>query len=193
MPATIAMFRDGGKRVPAPICACGRETDAIFVQPFESADFGGVDGWRWHIGKCFRCRVPAPKCECGAEVDRLIEEGASTGVEWASSCSTCLDFRGHAYVNAYAVTRHCGGGEEGGWWFDAGEPLGAIPVRAKVALGRVVPEDQGEVASAEAILRAVLAHHERGDIYSVRGGVRLDLIFEDHFARSWSDSTPRYE
>ena len=35
------------------------------------------------------------------------------------------------YVNAYAVTRHYGGPEEGGWWYNAGEPLASIPVLAR--------------------------------------------------------------
>lgn len=32
------------------------------------------------------------------------------------------------YLNVYAVTRHYGGPEEGGWWFNAGEPLASIPL-----------------------------------------------------------------
>ena len=27
------------------------------------------------------------------------------------------------YVNVYSVTRHYGGPEEGGWWYNAGEPI----------------------------------------------------------------------
>lgn len=32
------------------------------------------------------------------------------------------------YVNIYSVGRAYGGPEEGGWWFDTGVPIGAIPV-----------------------------------------------------------------
>lgn len=39
------------------------------------------------------------------------------------------------YINAYSVTRHYGGHEEGGWWFNAGEPLASIPIRAKRVQG----------------------------------------------------------
>jgi len=39
------------------------------------------------------------------------------------------------YVNAYSVTRHFGGREEGGWWFNAGEPLASIPIKAKRVKG----------------------------------------------------------
>jgi hypothetical protein len=35
------------------------------------------------------------------------------------------------YVNAYAVTRNYGGPEEGGWYYNAGEPLASVPIRAE--------------------------------------------------------------
>lgn len=34
------------------------------------------------------------------------------------------------YLNAYEVCRAYGGPEEGGWWYDAGEPLASIPIRS---------------------------------------------------------------
>jgi hypothetical protein len=34
------------------------------------------------------------------------------------------------YVNCYSVTRHFGGREEGGWYFNFYEPLASIPVKA---------------------------------------------------------------
>lgn len=40
------------------------------------------------------------------------------------------------YLNAYRVTRHYGGPEEGGWWYDAGEVLASVPVAAEF----IVPE-----------------------------------------------------
>jgi hypothetical protein len=34
------------------------------------------------------------------------------------------------YVNAYELTRHYGGPEEGGWWFNHQEPIASIPIKA---------------------------------------------------------------
>ncbi len=34
------------------------------------------------------------------------------------------------HLNLYVVTRHYGGSEEGGWWYDTGEPLASIPFEA---------------------------------------------------------------
>jgi hypothetical protein len=36
--------------------------------------------------------------------------------------------RSHAYVNVYSVDRSYGGPEEGGWWFNSGTPVAAVPV-----------------------------------------------------------------
>jgi hypothetical protein len=38
------------------------------------------------------------------------------------------------FVNVYAVTRHYGGPEEGGWWYDEGEPVKSTAVRRGRAL-----------------------------------------------------------
>lgn len=35
------------------------------------------------------------------------------------------------FLNVYSVTRHYGGAAEGGWYFDSGEPLASVPIRAK--------------------------------------------------------------
>ncbi len=41
----------------------------------------------------------------------------------------------YKYVNAYFVTRHYGGPEEGGWWYDCGEPVASLPVKAEYRSG----------------------------------------------------------
>jgi hypothetical protein len=35
------------------------------------------------------------------------------------------------YLNAYEVTRHYGGPEEGGWWWNLFTPLASVPIPAK--------------------------------------------------------------
>jgi hypothetical protein len=40
------------------------------------------------------------------------------------------------YLNAYLVSRVYGGPEEGGWWYDAGEPIACIPIPTKVEKGQ---------------------------------------------------------
>jgi hypothetical protein len=56
------------------------------------------------------------------------------------------------YVNAYIVTRHYGGPEEGGWWFNAGEPLASVPV-----------SDNGDPEVIREDLRVKFADLNRGE------------------------------
>ena len=88
------------------------------------------------------------------------------------------------YINAYAVTRHYGGPEEGGWWFNAGEPLASVPLTN--------PTDD-QIEAERARLMSVFADHAEGDIYSVNGGVQISVYPEDHTARDWPTETPHYE
>lgn len=41
------------------------------------------------------------------------------------------------YLNAYEVTRHYGGPEEGGWWYNMGTPLASIPLKATSVIGHL--------------------------------------------------------
>jgi hypothetical protein len=130
------------------------------------------------------------------------------------------------YINAYAVTRHFGGPEEGGWWFNAGEALASVPVSVQEAIrvaddrsaGRgeyrveeindrehyddpndapeprcwILRFDADQADRVEAALREALADVPEGDIYSMRGGVELQLRRESRLAANWSDYR-RYE
>lgn len=141
------------------------------------------------------------------------------------------------YINAYAVTRHYGGPEEGGWWYNAGEPLASVPIQAErlevcptfvdedgfrrcrcyFAGNRVVSIEQHcEACESETEhdkcpppqhwqfprekvnkllddLHAEFADVVDGDIYSVRGGVALELRCEDQVAAHWPQQRPHYE
>lgn len=86
------------------------------------------------------------------------------------------------WVNAYAVTRHYGGPEEGGWWWDRYTSLASVPVC------------KGQRAEA---IRARLERHfageKHGNIYSVLGGVDVVVRIEDAPKASETTERPRYE
>jgi hypothetical protein len=88
------------------------------------------------------------------------------------------------YLNVYAVTRHYGGPEEGGWWFNRGEPLASVPVTDMSDDQIIVERDR---------LKGLFEDHAEGDIYSVLGGVAVSVHNEDHVARPWPEHTPHYE
>lgn len=117
------------------------------------------------------------------------------------------------YVNIYEVGRARGGHEEGGWWFDTGTPIGAIPVEftdaeheavtayAKATLG------EGEEFTDEWVEVFLVKLHEKaeriaeplrsqyvatGKRNSVLGGDDYEVIIEDRFARTYPEEAPTY-
>ncbi len=89
------------------------------------------------------------------------------------------------YVNVYAVTRHFGGSEEGGWWYNAGEPLASVPFEEDAPPERVKAEKER--------LQELFSHVAEGNIYSVLGGTELMIRVEDREARYWPEERPYYE
>ena len=85
------------------------------------------------------------------------------------------------YINVYAVTRHFGGPEEGGWWYNAGEILESKQCHPEL------------VNSVRAELEAKYADQKEGDIYSVRGGVDIEVQLSDEPGEDFPKHTPHYE
>lgn len=65
------------------------------------------------------------------------------------------------YVNVYHVSQLYGGAEEGGWYYDAGEPVASIPVKTKRDPGK------GYFISSE-----TEGHGRRAKVTSVKINVR---------------------
>ena len=107
------------------------------------------------------------------------------------------------FVNVYIVTRHYGGPEEGGWWFNSGEPLASVPVvigpkppwvcefRSTYAPD-VSEHDKAILTAKTAELEAMFGDEARGDIYSVLGGCEIDVSWDDKTAAPWPEETPYY-
>lgn len=119
------------------------------------------------------------------------------------------------YVNIYSVGRSYGGPEEGGWYFDTGSPVGAIPVEltdeerklthAKYVAMHGNPDHIDPELYAEHF-REVLHEKARairdeyvelypdtGKSSSVLGGDDYRVVIEDHFAKPYPEEYPRYE
>lgn len=90
------------------------------------------------------------------------------------------------YVNAYSITRSYGGPEEGGWWYDEGEPLGSIPVKT------VEQED-----AARKLLQETVGwepdRRNRIGRYSVNGDADFVICVEDEMATAYPEERPHYE
>lgn len=85
------------------------------------------------------------------------------------------------YLNVYDVTRHFGGQEEGGWWYNAGELIETIETT----------EEKCDETRAQLLEK----HKDRnvGDIYSALGGVLLEVQVDDAPGEDWPTQRPHYE
>lgn len=127
------------------------------------------------------------------------------------------------YVNAYSVTRNYGGPEEGGWYYNAFEPIASIPVKAishegcgdhcvncrYASEGKVNPEtgtaykfckssfhlvgDEEKIALFTKHLQECFGYINNGNIYSVLGGEELKIVVEDHPGAYSPKEKPHYE
>lgn len=92
------------------------------------------------------------------------------------------DPRPFVYVCAGSVTRHYGGPEEGGWWYNTTDPVAAVPVRTLA-----------EARAAYANLREVYAEEGYGDIFSVGGGEAFDIFTSRDYPKTDPETRPHYE
>lgn len=120
------------------------------------------------------------------------------------------------YVNVYAVGRAYGGPAEGGWWYDTGDPVAAIPVEltqgewetAREAFPGQKDERGYALYSQEWIdyLEGVLMDaarklqeewrkrypytRKRGEVL---GGDDWDVVIEDQWPEHYPKKRPHYE
>lgn len=87
---------------------------------------------------------------------------------------------GSYYVNIYLIGQGYGGPEEGGWYYEYGEPYGSIPCDSyKEAL-----EYQAKMREKYPITK---------NRFSSLGGDDYSVVVEKHFATSYPEVIPHYE
>ncbi|CAM4325963.1 YubB ferredoxin-like domain-containing protein [Nocardia ninae] len=84
---------------------------------------------------------------------------------------------GSKWVNVYSLTRHYGGPEEGGWWYDEGELMLSIQVT-----------DEDEVASTVEELEQIYPSTKAR--YNYHGGDDHSIYIEDKPGADWSNHRP---
>lgn len=92
------------------------------------------------------------------------------------------------YITAYAVTRHFGGPEEGGWWYNWYRVLETIRI-PKAYQHMSNKRAVNAVARREKALQLKLDHINEGNIYHVNGGVMLSTCIES--VRHENETTER--
>lgn len=93
----------------------------------------------------------------------------------------CQCHWGVYYVNVYEVDRQLGGAEEGGWWYDSGEPVASTPFKTL-----------REAEAFRDVMEARFPHD--GSVSSViYSGGDYRVYIEHRFAESWPKHVPHYE
>jgi len=91
------------------------------------------------------------------------------------------------YLNVYRVEQSFGGHEEGGWWYDVGEPLESVLVDNEA-------EEKQVKAKLESRYAASPDDRERmRGRTSAAGGYDISIYSQYHFARFFPEERPRYE
>ena len=103
---------------------------------------------------------------------------------WFPVDMTGVLYGGVTYLNAYNVNRFYGGPQEGGWWFDAGDPTASVPLRE---------EDPAAAVEWGAYLREKVGWTSQHDRFSVLGHDDFEIRQDDYFARPFPEETPHYK
>ena len=93
------------------------------------------------------------------------------------------------FISVYATTRHYGGPEEGGWWYNRSECLHSKPIPP------CDNEDLDKVLSSviERWCEEYGDEYHWGDIYSVLDGSEMSFSLEYHAGQYQDTERPRYE
>jgi len=112
-----------------------------------------LEAWRHGCSACGT--IPDADGECDCPPEDYVKPGSDALL----------------YVNAYQVTRHFGGHEEGGWWYNHHEPIASIPVKA------ISIEGHRDYCYNCSRAREGAVHPETGEKYELcKWGYHLDAI-----------------
>jgi len=90
------------------------------------------------------------------------------------------------YVNTYETDRAYGGNEEGGWWYDCGEPVESIYYQYRYEAEDSFPEIEDKWKNLNEI-------EGRKHPSSVSCDGFYQTYFSDDYAKPYPSSIPRYE
>jgi hypothetical protein len=111
------------------------------------------------------------------------------------------------FINVYTVTRHYGGPEEGGWWYNMGEPIETrsivigppppwVPKRLRCGDSMGYPDishyDKQRISEEMKMLEHRYQDAVCGDIYSVLGGQAIEVDHDTEPGKPWPEEIPYY-
>ena len=114
---------------------------------------------------------------------------------WRNHCPECDHSPCDCYkfycVSIYMTDRQYGGGEEGGWWYNVGEPVKELAMHTRIFNNLIEAQDYAESLRAYLIPDLNVG---RRDISSVLcDGVYEAIIDYDEYPSAYPKETPHYE
>jgi hypothetical protein len=85
-------------------------------------------------------------------------------------------FKRSKFVTVYEVTRHFGGQEEGGWWFNHCLPIHSVSVPKSYHKTR----NFSKLINMRDNLQKSFSHLEYGNIYESTGGAEIHVYLENY-------------
>ena len=148
----------------------------------------GVDPkFEYEAENCIQLSPEEEERRTNAEYDSELES-EEVRSEW---CPAWAVWPSPKYINAYCVTQAYGGPEEGGWWFDRGEPLESVrcDTQQQFDAATLVVEWRYKVKDCDKWSR----ERKAGPHSCMRGAYSISVSVEDHFAEAYPRTRPHYE
>lgn len=95
------------------------------------------------------------------------------------------------FITVYRITRHCGGAEEGGWWYNWYEPAETVYIPRRWS--KKPNQYGGKIDTLKSQMQKKYAHEAWGNIYSVNGGLLIETRIEETYREYESKVAPHYE
>jgi len=95
------------------------------------------------------------------------------------------------FITVYQITRHLGGAEEGGWWYNWYEPIETIHIPRRWA--KKPNRYWDKINTLKNQMQRKHADRAWGNIYSANDGILVKTYIEETCRENESTECPHYE
>jgi len=95
------------------------------------------------------------------------------------------------FITVYSITRHYGGPQEGGWWYDWYVPIETIHIPRRWV--KKPNQHRNQIETLKSQMKRKYADEALGNIYHSTGGKAIEAYIEETYREFESKVTPHYE